>query len=138
VVEDLICATTSSGSGRIVDDVFCVSCPDMYSMLLFILCVPSKGVVQGGRHLSLEQSRLSKDANIDISVGKMPMCDGRIVICTRREDGVPVVRSEKGNYHDVTKLLAFDHFPFFQSPLFLPQQCTMPFPSPTPTLMSAT
>jgi hypothetical protein len=76
VVEDLICATTSSGSGRIVDDVFWVSYPDMYSMLLFILSVPSKYVVQGGRHFSLEQLRLSKDANIDISVGKMPMCDG--------------------------------------------------------------
>jgi hypothetical protein len=45
-------------------------------MLLFILFVPSKGVIQGGRHFSLEQLRLSKDANIDISVGKMPMCDG--------------------------------------------------------------
>jgi hypothetical protein len=57
----------------------------MYSMLLFILFVPSKGVIQGGRHLSLEQSRLSKDANIDISEGKMPMSDGKIVPCTRRE-----------------------------------------------------
>jgi hypothetical protein len=114
VVEDLICATTSSGSGRIVDDVFCVSCPDMSSMLLFILFVPSKGVVQGGRHLSLEQSRLSKDANIDISVGKMPMSEGKIVPCTWREDGV-VVRSEKGRNHDVTKLLAFDHSPLLRS-----------------------
>jgi hypothetical protein len=59
------------------DDIFCGSCADVYSILLLNVFVPSKRVVQGGRHLSLEQSRLSKDANIDSSVDDLPTCDGK-------------------------------------------------------------
>jgi hypothetical protein len=95
------------------DDMFCVSRADVNSMLLLVILFAPSKCIQGGRHLSFEQSRLSKDANIGIQVNGLPMCRGKpgyLFSLGLKDESMGSYEEVKSN-HDVTKLLALDHFP---------------------------
>lgn len=85
---------------------------------MFLCAKPSKRVAQGGRHLSFEQSLLSKEVNIDTRVEQLSICDGTddFLSSAGRKVRALVRRCKNGSNHDVTAVLAFERFSLLLCP----------------------